>query len=518
MNLGCLLESAARQHAGRIAVQDAGRSFTFRQLRDRALRLGNWLLAHGLRPGDRIASLQQNGIETIEVELAASTFGFVRTFLNARGTRDEHIDAVRRLDARALIYGDAYADDAAELRASVASLGCALRVDAGHRTDSAYETALASSSVEVPGYEIDESSPHSVYFSSGTTGRPKAILLSQRTWLALVRNHLVDTYASAGRDDVVLHAAPMSHASGAIVFSHLVRGARQYVLPRFETEAVLDAFEQQAVTTLWVAPTMLYMLLEHPTFGCRRLERLRSVRYGGAPMPVERVRQAAERLGPVLCSGWGQWEAPQQCTFFSQQQIADALAAGDEHRLASVGRSVTFGEVAIADEAGHLLPADTEGEVVVAGDHLMEGYLGQPEETRALRFGKWQRTGDIGRIDADGFVYLTDRKKDLIISGGSNVYPREVEEVLHRHPAVAEAVAIGIPDPKWGEAVHAIVVLRDGHRLTPEALLSWMRGRLADYKRPRSAEFVAEIPKSAYGKVLRREIRAGYWAGGERKI
>jgi len=328
----------------------------------------------------------------------------------------------------------------------------------------------------------------------------------------------VDTYARTDPSDVLLHAAPMSHASGALIMAHLVRGAAQRVLRRFEPEVALDAFERDRASTLWLAPTMLIMLLEHPSLGRRDLSSLRSVRYGGAPMAGERVKEAVRRLGPVLCSGWGQWEAPQQCTWFSQADIGEALEQGRPERLLSVGRSITFGDVGIADEDGRLLGPDAEGEVVVAGDHLMVGYLGQPEQTAALRFGAWQRTGDIGRIDRDGFVYLTDRKNDLIITGGSNVYPRDVEEVLFAHPAVREAVAVGVPDPRWGETVHAVVVLRAGAQGDAEGVLAWCRDRLASYKRPRSVEFVDELPKNAYGKILRREVRQRFWPATARNI
>src|SRR3546814_115642 len=199
-------------------------------------------------------------------------------------------------------------------------------------------------------------------------------------------------------------------------------------------------------------------------------------------MAADRIREAVGWWGPVFCSGWGQWEAPQQCTFFSQRQIAEAVSS-HRSRLTSVGLPVAFARVAIADDAGNLLPVGNEGEVVVAGDHLMVGYLDKPKETADIRFHEWQRTGDIGRIDKDGFVYLTDRKRDIIISGGSNIFPREIEEVLYAHPAILEAVVIGIPDIVWGEIVHGVAVLRKGKHAEPAALLAWSRERLQSYKR-----------------------------------
>jgi len=248
------------------------------------------------------------------------------------------------------------------------------------------------------------------------------------------------------------------------------------------------------------------------------LSSLRCIRFGGAPISAHRLREAVERWGPVFCSGWGQWEAPQQCTFFTQSQIGAAVAQRNDSRLASAGVPMTYCKVAVADADGTILPRGSEGEVVVAGDHVMVGYLDDPEATQALRIGAWQRTGDIGHIDAEGFVYLTDRKRDIILSGGSNIFPRHIEEVLYTHPAILEAVAVGVPDETWGETVHAVVVVRPGALADGDALLAWCRDKLPSAKRPRSVEFVADLPKNPYGKILRREVRARYWIARDRTI
>lgn len=507
MNLGHLFNNAVRSFGEQIAFYDDVRSISFRTLHDRVNRIGNILLDNGIRPGESIASLQNNSLETAEIELAASKYGFSRSLLNARDTVHAHIDALTLIRAKALFFSNEFAAHVELLRSAVPTLQLCIEIDPANPGGGQYEVLIAGSHALEPGHEVTEDWVHSVYFTSGTTGKPKGIVLSQRNWLALVRNHLVDTYANAKSTDVVLHAAPMSHASGALIFAHLVRGARQKVMRRFDAAAVLDAFERDRITTLWLAPTMLIMLLEQMQVERRDVSSLRSMRYGGAAMAAERVRDAVECFGPVLCSGWGQWEAPQQCTFLSQTDIAEAVRSGNHARLASAGRSVTFGGVAIADDDGTLVPAGLEGEIVVCGDHLMVGYLNEPELTAALRFGKWQRTGDVGRMDPEGYLYLTDRKRDLIISGGSNIYPREIEEVLYAHTSILEAVAIGLPNDKWGETVCVVAVLRAGARLGEDELIEWCRQRLADYKRPRMVRFLDELPKNAYGKILKREIR-----------
>ncbi len=511
MNLGYLIDNAVARHSAHIAANDGVRELTFRQLGERINRLGNALAARGIGFCDRIASLQYNGIETIEFDAMAAKFGLVRALLNARGSVEDHIDALNLIQARALVFGAEFASQVEEIRQSVPTLNSFICIGNATPWADEYEESLARASFADPGYEVSEEDWHSIYFTSGTTGKPKGIVLSQRNWLAVVRNHLLETYALTDTGDVLLHAAPMSHATGSLIMAHLARGARQTFLKRFEPSAVLEKFGRERVTTVWLAPTMWAKLVEQMDSRNADLSSLRSIRFGGAPISAHRLREAVERWGPVFCAGWGQWEAPQQCTFFSQRQIADAVKSNNERRLASAGLPMLFCKVGVADEQGRLLPQGETGEVVVAGDHLMVGYLNRAEDTAALRIGGWQRTGDIGHLDDEGFLYLTDRKRDIILSGGSNIFPRHVEEVLYAHPSVLEVVAVGVPDPTWGETVHAVIVLREGQHADRETLLAWCREKLPSGKRPRSIQFVSELPKNTYGKILRREVRQWYW-------
>jgi acyl-CoA synthetase (AMP-forming)/AMP-acid ligase II len=518
LNLGYVFCNAVSRFADRVAVSDATRGFSFIELGGRVNRLGNALDRLGVRRGERIASLQHNSIEMLEVDVTAACFGYVRTLLNARGNAADHRHALQLTAAKALIFGAEFAGQIAGLRSELPLIEHYICVGDGPAWALDYTQLLSEATPLPPQDEVGEDDWHSIYLTSGTTGKPKGVVLSQRNWLAVVRNHLVDTYQGTGPEDVLLHTAPMSHASGSLAFAHLVRGARQHIVDGFDAAATLELFKRERITTVWLAPTMLIRLLDHEDAQPRDLSALKSVRYGGAPMPAERVREAVARWGAIFCTGWGQWEAPQQCTFHTQAQIGAAAARGDLKRLASVGRPMTFSRVAIIDEEGHELPAGETGEVAVAGDHVMVGYLEQPDETAALRTGPWQRTGDVGSFDEEVFLYLSDRKRDVIISGGSNIYPREIEEIVHAHPAVQEALVVGIPDREWGEAVHVLVVPRPGYTLEPTTFLAWCRERLPGYKRPRSCETALELPKNAYGKVMRREIRDRYWAGQDRKI
>ena len=511
MNLGYVIRNAVARFSHHVAAYDETRQFTFGQLNARANGLGNALARLGIRHQDRIASLQYNGVETLEFDVMAAKFGYVRALLNARNSVAENIDALNLVRARALVFGVEFADQIEEIRRSVPTLCAFACVGGSTPAAEEYETLLARASANEPGYAVTEADWHSIYFTSGTTGKPKGIVLSQANWLAVVRNHLIDTYATSGPSDILLHAAPMSHATGSLILAHLVRGARQTFVRRFDALEVLEKFRRDRVTTIWLAPTMWSKMVDEIDRGGADLSSARSIRFGGGPIPVHRLRDAVERWGPVFCSGWGQWEAPQQCTVFSQRDVAAAAADKDGLRIGSAGRPMTYCKVGIADDDNRLLPHGESGEVVVAGDHLMVGYLDQPEETASLRFGEWQRTGDIGHLDADGYLYLTDRKRDVIRSGASNVFPRHVEEILYAHPAILEAAAVGVPDETWGESVHVVVVLRENATLDAEVLLAWCRERLPSNKRPRSVDFVAELPKNTYGKILRRDVRGWYW-------
>jgi long-chain acyl-CoA synthetase len=269
---------------------------------------------------------------------------------------------------------------------------------------------------------------------------------------------------------------------------------------------------------MFLAPTMIHMLTQHPARPRHDLSSLHTVFYGGGPMYVEQQQAAVRAFGPIFVQLFGQGEAPMCCTALRKEEHL----AGDDpvrrRRLASAGRETTAIRLRIVDEADANVPAGQPGEIVVRGDLVMKGYWNRPEATAETLRNGWLHTGDVGHVDEDGYVYITDRRKDLIISGGANIYPREVEEVLCAHPAVSEAAVIGVPDETWGEAVTALVVLRPGMPATEHDLVEHCRRHVASYKKPRTVEFLAELPKNAYGKILKRELRERYWAGRERRV
>jgi acyl-CoA synthetase (AMP-forming)/AMP-acid ligase II len=517
MDLRTLVTLAARRHRTRTAVVDEGRRFTFAETQERVNRLANGLDRLGLRKGDRVASLQFNSHETIEVDLACVVGGLARVLLNARAAVDDHAYVINDCGARALVFGPEFSGLVEELRGTLPAVEHFIATRGPGPGSVEYEDLLEKSSRDEPGVTVDGEDLHSLYYTSGTTGRPKGVMLSRRNWLALVRNHLIDIFHPLV-EDVLLHAAPMSHASGAFVIAHWVRGIPQVILPRWDDAACLAAIDRERVATVFLAPTMVIRLLNHPDLPRRDVSSLRNVVYGGAPMPVERLKEALDRFGPVFRQGYGLWEAPQLITTLAQEEHATGGDPRQLARLASAGRPLTFTEVRVVDEADRPVAPGERGEIVSRGDHVMLGYWQRPDATAEVLKGGWLHTGDVATVDEDGYIYIVDRKKEMIISGGSNIYPREVEEVLCTHPAVLEAAVIGIPDDTWGETVRAVVTLRPGCAATEAEILAWCRDRMAGYKRPRSAEFVTELPKSAYGKILRREVRDRYWHGRSRRV
>ncbi|PWC54641.1 AMP-binding protein [Azospirillum sp. TSO22-1] len=510
MSLTALLDNAFSRYAGRIALDDGRRRFTYRELDRRTRRLGHALLALGLRPGDTIATVQHNSVEMVEFDLAAARFGLVRTLLNVRAPAADHTYCLEFGRVKALVFEAALAPHIDALRPQLPGVEHWIAVGGpAPGWAHAYDDLLARASEAPPPAPPGLDDAHSLYFTSGTTGRPKGVVLAHRNWVSITTAHLLDAFPTASHEDTALLAAPLSHATGSLVLPHLARGARLYVIDHFDTERILTLFATEGITASFMAPTMIMLLMQHAQRLDRAALRLKGLFYGGAPFPAERLAEALELFGPCFVQGYGQWEAPVAFIHLKPWEHVEALRHAP-HRLQSAGKPGTFARVAVLDDDGNELPPGSTGEIATAGEHLMVGYLDNPEATAELRVGPWQRTGDVGHIDGDGFVYITDRKKDMIITGGNNVYPRQVEEVLYEHPDVRELAVIGLPDPLWGETVHVVVSAREGRTFDPAAFLAWARDRLPTDRRPRSVDVVEELPKSHYGKILRRELRDHY--------
>ena len=503
MLLNDMIADGASQHGARVAVRYGEEAMTFAEV-DRLSGMLAAVLALRHPPGAAIGILANNGLLSIPLEFACAKARLVRVPLNARLSAAEHATMLRRVGAKTLVFSGDLAARASELAAALPGLEVVV-IDA--LVDAA-ETAAASPDRGRP----EPGDPVVAIFTSGTSGRLKAAVHTQASWAAITRNVLAEL-VDPGPGDGLLHAASLFHASGTLVLPFWLRGGTALVLPGFVPADYLDAVERWRPTALMLVPTMLAMLLDDPGFGPDRLRSVETIVYGASPMPRPLIERALDLLGPRFVQFYGQTEAPLAIAALGKEDHLDPA------RLSSCGRPARDCELRVERADGGEAAVGEEGEVVVRAPFRMAGYHGEPELTaETITPDGWLRTRDIGRLDADGHLTLVDRASDMIVTGGYNVYPQEVEDALVTHPGVRGAIVVGVPDDKWGEAVAAFVVPRAGEPVDADALVAHCRGHLAGYKVPRQVRFVDALPLSAVGKPLRRALRDPFWAGRERRI
>jgi acyl-CoA synthetase (AMP-forming)/AMP-acid ligase II len=357
-----------------------------------------------------------------------------------------------------------------------------------------------------------------LFYTSGTTGRPKGAMLTHRNLMAMSLTYYAD-YGSLGTHDAILHAAPLSHGSGLYALPNIAQGATNVILESksFDPELVFRTIQEHRITNMFAAPTMVNVLATSPAAGKYDFASMKSLIYGGGPMHVEHLTQAMQQLGPCLTQLYGMGETPMTITYLPHR---DHVLEGDQlqmKRLSSAGFARTGVVLKVVDALDKPVPPGEIGEVVVHSDVVMKGYWRNADATNAAMRGGWLHSGDLGYLDEQGYLFLMDRSKDMIISGGENIYPREVEEVIIQHPAVREVAVIGVPDAKWGEAIKAVVAIRPGEEVSEQELIIYCKKRIASYKKPKSIDFIDELPKNNYGKIVKRELREKYWQPSERR-
>jgi acyl-CoA synthetase (AMP-forming)/AMP-acid ligase II len=504
MNLAVWVERQGRMQPNGPALADGERVHAdWRTFAARMSSAAAGLRDHfGLVPGQRVAIVMRNRPEYLEAMFAIWHAGLVAVPVNARLHRDEIAYILDHSESAVVVTDDDHAQDVESLVGTVPSLQAAV-VAPGERWDR-LTNAMASSMVERHGHD-----PAWLFYTSGTTGRPKGATLTNRNLLMASLSYFADIDPVSAHDSI-LHAAPLSHGSGLYGLPHIARGAVS-VVPH---SGGVDGDEIAALIQRWngmsffAAPTMVKRLATDPAIVNADLSHLKAIIYGGAPMYLADLEDALAVFGPRLAQIYGQGETPMTITALSKADHADRDHPRWSERLQSVGTARTDVQVRVVDEDDNDLAPDELGEIVVRGDVVMPGYWNQPEASaETLRHG-WLHTGDIGTFDADGYLTLRDRSKDLIISGGMNIYPREVEEALLRHPGVKAIAVVGRPDSQWGEAVVAFVVADDGATVpSTEDLDQTCLDSIARFKRPKEYRFVDSLPTNNYGKVLKRELR-----------
>jgi fatty-acyl-CoA synthase len=500
LSYGHLVATALRRGGDRVAYVHGEREVTFAEAEAAVGRAGATLARLGVGRGEGFAVLSGNRPEALHVQHAAAVLGLRYTPLHPLGSLDDHVAVLEDAEVRVVVVDE---ELFAERAAALAGRLPGVRVVALGELLGGEPLALEPRAAAAD--------PCFLAYTGGTTGRPKGVVLPHRS---LVHNFLLELgewdWPAQPR---FLACAPVTHAAGLIVLPVLWRGGTVVLRHGFEPGGVLDELERHRITMTFLVPTMLYALLDHPALDPARLA-LETVIYGAAPMSPARLRQGLERLGPVFMQLYAQTEAPNTVTVLRR---ADHDLARPE-RLASCGRGLAGLEVEVLGDDGRRAADGEAGELCVRGPLVMDGYWRRPEETaEALRDG-WLHTGDVARRDDEGFLFLVDRKKDMIVTGGFNVYPREVEDVLLAHPGVGQAGVIGVPDERWGEAVTAFVVPRDGAVLDPDALREHVRARKGGVQAPKRVEVVAALPLTPLGKPDKRALRARYWGDRERMV
>jgi long-chain acyl-CoA synthetase len=380
-----------------------------------------------------------------------------------------------------------------------------------------YERLLQTSSFEAPSVQVHENDLAGIFYTGGTAGIPRGVMLTHRNLTTNAYHMLAaGTYL---HDDICLHTAPMFHlANGTAMYSITWLGGTHTFVKSFEPKAVMEAIQRERVSVTVMVPLMISTLINHADFARYDLSSLRRLSYGGSPIPMDLLRKAMRMLGCMFSQSYGMTEASPLVSMLRPEDHVLEGTPDQLRRLASCGREIIGVQVRIWNEADEEVALGEVGEIVVRGPNVMHGYWNFPDETaRVMRKG-WYLTGDMGYFDKDGFIFLVDRRKDVIVSGGEKVYSTEVENAAYSHPAVLEAAVIGVPDARWGEAVKAVVVLRPGLTLSAQELIEHCRQRIAGFKLPKSVDFVAELPKSGVGKIMKRELRERYWAGQGRRI
>jgi acyl-CoA synthetase (AMP-forming)/AMP-acid ligase II len=506
MRISDVVAFAARRAPEVTALRFEGRAWTFRELHADVCRL-----AHGLRgtaePGDRIAVLTENNPEYVMAYYGVPLAGMALVFVNYRLAPREVVDVLSDAGPTVLVTEEKFLETARTVAGTVDSIRTIVCVDADAPGTTPFR-ALLDGSPDTEPEPPEEDAPAWLIYTSGTTGRAKGAVLTHRNVVAGVLN----TALSWGYDDEVWPAVslcpwPMCHIAGYGILTAHLNADTLVLMRRYDPEGLLALVQEHRVTATTAAPTMLAMLLRHPAFDDYDTSSIRRISYGSAPMPVTVLREAMRRFpGARFQTGFGMTELSGNVLVHSAEDHV-AAAAGRTELLASVGRPMMLSAVRVVDEDGADAPTDVVGELVVRGDQVCAGYWGLPDATAEARRGGWFHSGDLARRDAEGYFHIVDRKKDMILTGGENVYSREVEEVLHEHPAVAAAAVIGAPDEVWGERVVAVLEPRAGQIPDVDEVRAFCRERLAGYKCPREVLVVDELPRNTVGKILKRVLR-----------
>ena len=518
MVLHQFLEYFAREHPQQPCMEYGDAHFTYHQVNAHCNQMAHAFLDSNLTKGDRVAWLSKNCIEQMQCFYAGSKVGVVTTPLNYRLAPPEWAYIINDCQAKVLVCEQELAAGIDKIREQLEYVEHFICLDGPRENWQEFALWIEGHPAENPAVNIDASDVLYQMYTSGTTGLPKGAILSQRAIEQNVRM-ISCQIAMTVLEARFLLVMPLYHAGAGIALKSTISHGGCIVLHReFDPAAVVNDFETKAITNCTLVPAMIQAcLVAVPDIAERKFPQLKVIGYGASPIAEETLRTALNVFGCDFAQAFGMTETTAIATLLSPDAHRRALA-GEPHLLLSCGRAALGTEVRIVDKDDNELPRGEIGEVAIKGPQLMDGYWNLPEATASSLRGGWMYTGDAGRMDDEGFLYIEDRIKDMIVSGGENIYPKEVENALFNHPNVADAAVIGIPSDQWGETVMAFIATKDGQDIPADEIISFCREQLAGYKVPRTVECIAQIPRNASGKILKKDLREPFWQGVERRV
>jgi long-chain acyl-CoA synthetase len=516
--LGDIPRKGALHFPDRTAVVFEGTRYTYSELNDRINRCAHALLGLGCSKGGHLAIMADNCAKYLEAYFAAAKIGVIVTPINVRLGDDEIVFIVNDSESTVFLVGDGYEERAANLGGRLASVERYITFDNVFPGFDTYEELLAhaqSEELDPDLHDVNEDDLAILMYTGGTTGVPKGVMLSHRN--ALLSGIAPALQGRMTKEDATCFVLPIFHVSWWPVLAVLLVGGKVCINRRPDLDAIFRLIQDEKCTHLNLVPTIYGWMVNYPTVHQYDLSSVRSFTYAGSPFPVEILKQCIRKFGKRFAQGYGATETAGAA--ISSLEEDDHFLEGDKVKyLSSAGKPATFSRVKIVDERDNPVGRGEIGEICVRGAHVMKGYWKNPALTAEVLKGGWYHTGDMGYMDRDGYLYLTDRKADVIISGGENVYPKEVEDVIYTHPAVRECAVVSSPAERWGEIVHAVVVLKDGYSATQQEIIDHCKQTLAGYKCPKAVSFWGGLPKTIIGKITKKEVKRTFWDGKERMI
>lgn len=505
--VGDLYDRAVHYHGDRTAIVEGDRRISYREMGDSALALARGLQGQGVGQQDNIAFLMKNCAEYIFCEYALAKIGAVRVPLAVLLSPADHVYMMNEARCTTLIYHESMMARVRDMMPELDTVTRFICVSEGDLPPGHLRLADLMTGSQLPvAATVDPEDLAGIYFTGGTTGRPKGVMLSHRAWVYTYVMEMLEF--GFGWEETFIFPTPLTHAGGCLILPVLMRGGCCVIIDHFDPRLFLETVAREGVTMTFLVPTMIYGLLDDPALGDYDLSSLRNIIYGAAPIATDRLKQALQTFGPKMTQLFGQTEAPMTISALPREAHCAADPDRERQILSSAGRPALHTEIRFLDEEGREVAKGEAGEVVVRCSNMMSGYLNNPEATRETIRDGWLYTGDVAWQDHEGFIYIVDRRKDMIISGGFNIYPREIEDVLHDHPAVRNVAVVGLPHAKWGEEVCAVVELHADQAAPEGELMAFVKTRKGSLMTPKAIFIWDRIPLTNLGKLDKKAIRA----------